>query len=241
MIEIWGRQIEPVNSRQDVYDAVGLITIDGQLVPECAAGEGGQEDQGLYNSLGGLFGQNGPLIEAENTLLRHLYLRRHGMSGPNDFGAMVNQNFATFQNTHFGVKVPAACLDPGIALFIKSLPLLGIHTCYSCCGHGTEFPHFMAYSSYHYSWARACLSRIFPIKEFDYILGDAGSWMRYKVQYKIKGHDAYWKLARMGRFLIDSEQLCERVRTLKNGHDLTDEIISDRESLDEFFRRNLPI
>ncbi|MBI4024852.1 MAG: hypothetical protein HY360_07700 [Verrucomicrobia bacterium] len=65
--------------------------------------------------------------------IRNLPAANH-MTGPSDFGFM-NRNENSFRRCKYGPRVPVECLDPGIALFVKTMPMCGIRTVMSCQGH----------------------------------------------------------------------------------------------------------
>ncbi len=82
----------------------------------------------------------------------------NGMTGPGDFGGMwLENNWKNFQECAFGVKVPVKYLDPGIALLVKVMPLLGLHTVMSCDGHLENPPVIYFRSKYHFNWAKVIL------------------------------------------------------------------------------------
>lgn len=79
------------------------------------------------------------------------------LGGP--FGIDVNfdQDWDTFQRRKFGAKLPVGLLDPGIALLVKVLPVLGLHVIDACDGHLAHAPWIRFLSEYHLSWARLVL------------------------------------------------------------------------------------
>lgn len=98
---------------------------------------------------------------SERTLFR-IFSRTtsHGMTGPFDYGGCVNYSFATFKRSKFGVKVPAINLDPGIALLVKVMPLIGCHTVMSCDGHLAEPSIIYFFNKYDLKWASKILSKL---------------------------------------------------------------------------------
>jgi hypothetical protein len=80
-----------------------------------------------------------------------------GFTGPGDFGGLCSKNWNTFQRCAFGVKVPVKYLDPGIALLVKVMPLLGLHTVMSCDEHLDSSPIIYFKSKYHLNWAKVVL------------------------------------------------------------------------------------
>ena len=58
-----------------------------------------------------------------------------GMCGPEEFSGWTRRDWGTFKRLRFGRKVPVEVLDPGVALIVKILPLLGLDTVLSCEGH----------------------------------------------------------------------------------------------------------
>ena len=47
-------------------------------------------------------------------------------------GEMINPNWSTFRRLKFGAALPVRNLDCGVALLVKTLPLLGLLTSYAC-------------------------------------------------------------------------------------------------------------
>ena len=109
---------------------------------------------------------------------------RNGMTGPFDWGGHVEDDWAAFHRLRFGVKVPVKHLDPGIALLVKILPLLGLHTVMSCDGHTEKAPiiHFM--SEYHWKWAQVALPQFLPmddafVRQWTFKEDDRG-WLKHQ-------------------------------------------------------------
>lgn len=81
----------------------------------------------------------------------------YGMSGMYDFSGVVNHDWQTFLNCKYGAKVPVAVLEPGIALLVKALPLIGLHTAESCDGHLSKPTMIRFISKHHWNWAKLIL------------------------------------------------------------------------------------
>ena len=90
---------------------------------------------------------------------------RPGMSGPFDYGGWVNKSWGSFRRLQYGLKIPVRALDPGIALLVKTMPLLGLHTVMSCDGHMLKPPVIHFFSGYHLSWASVALPQFLPAND----------------------------------------------------------------------------
>lgn len=75
-----------------------------------------------------------------------------GLAGPFDWGG-----WQSFLNCKFGAQVPVRFLDPGIALLVKTLPLLGLRTVECCDGHLIQRPRICFINQHHWNWARLIL------------------------------------------------------------------------------------
>lgn len=91
-------------------------------------------------------------------------------------------DWESFLRTRFGRKVPVEVLDPGIALLVKTLPLLGLDTVMSCEGHmpgeikgsilgewygeasehDDNVPTVNFLSKYHLKWAQRVVPQFLP-------------------------------------------------------------------------------
>jgi len=73
----------------------------------------------------------------DHAILKKVFLLPTGnhMTGPFDYmDGQIDRDFAAFKRCRFGIKAPVERLDAGIALFIKTLPILGLQTAFSCSG-----------------------------------------------------------------------------------------------------------
>jgi hypothetical protein len=93
------------------------------------------------------------------------------LGGPFRHGGIVNQTWGAFVRCRFGVEVPVCVLDSGIALLVKVLPLLGLHTEESCDGHLVNPPWIRFMSEHHLNWARLVLKPLFSSPEDEFVLG----------------------------------------------------------------------
>jgi len=116
----------------------------------------------------------------------------YGLSGLYDFGGVVNHGWPTFRACTFGAKVPVEVLEPGIALLVKVLPLLGLHTVDSCDGHLIAPPRIRFISKHHWNWARLVL----PV-----FTGDCGDFARgwgFHLQRYLGQETGVWLLGQDG-------------------------------------------
>jgi hypothetical protein len=156
----------------------------------------------------------------------------YGISGINDFSGMLNENFQTFRKCKFGVKVPVSYLDPGIALLVKTLPLIGVMTAMSCGGHLKDDPVIIIRNEYHLNWVRHVFTYLFGAVEGFSIVNDDTSWQGCKLVFATNKSDessyfnAYWKAQTMARFLLDqdnSQKIRAAKELLENEDQLNDE------------------
>ena len=62
----------------------------------------------------------------------------------------------SFFTCEYGVKITTVELDPGVALFVKTIPVCGLRTVLSCQGHlgsKTLWPEIYFHSKYDLLWA----------------------------------------------------------------------------------------
>ena len=136
--------------------------------------------------------QNGKTLVSEESLFKLFATTvRFGMSGPFDYGGRVNESWGSFLRLQYGPKVPVRSLDPGIALLVKTMPLLGLHTAMSCDGHTREPPVITFFSRYHLSWASLALPQFMPKNDAfaaQWRFGTVGGgWSQYQWHLGIKG------------------------------------------------------
>jgi hypothetical protein len=82
----------------------------------------------------------------------------HGMLGE----PLVGVDWLAFQNCRFGASVAVRWLDIGIALMVKTLPLAGVFTTYSCDGfaHGDRNTLISLHGSYHFGWCKRVIEKV---------------------------------------------------------------------------------
>jgi hypothetical protein len=85
--------------------------------------------------------------------------------GPFKTELTYKQNWTTFKKRRFGAKTPVEMLDPGIALLVKVLPLIGVHVIGACDGHLCEPPYIRLLSTHHLNWARLILRMFAPTEK----------------------------------------------------------------------------
>lgn len=92
------------------------------------------------------------------------YPPHNHMTAPFTYGAPIRNEYSwrVFRHMRYGVKSPVKHLDPGIALLVKALPLLGLYTVMSCDGHTEKPPEIYFLSRYHLLWARVALPQFLP-------------------------------------------------------------------------------
>lgn len=132
-----------------------------------------------------------------------------GFCSPSYFPGQTETDFRSFLMTRFGRKVPVEVLDPGVALLVKSLPLLGLDTAMSCEGHipdeiqgnissGSYFEvsehddtTVWFFSKYHLKWAKRVVPQFLPEGDpfiTQWTFEDKCEWWR----------DCEWRLAPKG-------------------------------------------
>lgn len=124
------------------------------------------------------------------SILTHPY--QNHMTGAADYMGKdrsvfpVVTGFASFKRTRFGSLVPVYCLEAGIALLVKVIPVLGCTTVMSCSGHGDRESYIAVYDEWHLRWLESCLrsswlqipSELLELSEFKYNSGwDGARWI----------------------------------------------------------------
>lgn len=148
-------------------------------------------------------------------------LKKHsyGFSSFTDFCGFHEATFINFIKCRFGARVPVVLLDPGIALFVRTLPLVGVLTTYSCSGHLKDSPHVGIRGDYHLQWLRCILLAIFDCDEVELsskhrIDLQNGATFQAEPFCEESHFKAYWKAQSISRFLLN-RTLLEKVREIK--------------------------
>jgi len=87
-----------------------------------------------------------------------------GGAGLNSYNGSYNgHGWGPFLRCKFGPKVPVSVLDPGIALLVKALPLIGARSVCSCDGHRNgNMPQIELCDRFHVRWLRGVMRFITP-------------------------------------------------------------------------------
>ena len=185
-----------------------------------------------------------PIRESDAVRLVERLLRvgvpsANGMTGRDDWTVRSrlrgNQHFDTFR---WGPKVPVRCLEPGVALLVKVLPLVHVWTWLSCDGHGEgKAPFICARDEHYFLWLRGIMRHITPrhLQEgwrFQETV-DGGYNCCWTLGPAEEGMDAWAEMharnVQIARILLDDPLLyrIKAARDLISGpDDLTDEAIA---------------
>ena len=88
----------------------------------------------------------------------------NGMTGRNDWGPGLRfSEWNHFRKVRWGPRIPVRVLEPGVALLVKTLPLIRVWTWLSCDGHGDgKEPFICALDMHYFRWLRGVMRHITP-------------------------------------------------------------------------------
>jgi len=221
------------------------------ILSENTATGGRQPDLSLLASRRGRLGLmaevgffvSAPASEAEAARLAKLLLRlgqpsANGMTARDDWSVRSRlRGWQHFDRFRWGPRVPVGCLDPGVALLVKVLPLVHVWTWLSCDGHGQgKAPFICACNEHYFRWLRGVMRHITPRHlqegwQFEEAV-EKGHDCRWTLGPAEEGRDAWARMharnVQVARLLLD-DPLLHKVKaardTISSPEDLTDEWI----------------
>lgn len=199
--DIWGKNI---STPEDIFHMRGFVlTADNQL----DATIHNENDEKYFSS----FSATQSINEKHRTFYNLSKITKdlsdterrwsYGMSGSLDH-----------PNVNSKANVPLEFLDPPLALLVKVLPLLGIHTNYSCSGHLKENPYLCFKSQDDLMWMKNVLNALYSkdIVDKKFVFRYEFGWMGNKLEFVTNAeglnshYDAYHLSVSIGKLLLDS-------------------------------------
>ena len=142
---------------------------------------------------------------------------------------MLNRDFRSFLRCRFGARIPVRVLDPGIALLVKTLPIISVMTANCCSGHLKARPRILLFDSFHSQWMR---------QVFRYLFAGISGWSISGIAFELEADDteashfhAYWLAQFMARSLLDRENgqaIREAKMKLRSKEELYDQVLVHR-------------